>query len=380
VLLVVVVVTLILSSRNAAAAKKRMQGDVEIITLKKALACDMVAKKGDKLAVHYVGKFKDGSVFDKGTYEVGRPQEFTLGDTASFNSMIEGWHMGVEGMCLTETRRLVVPSHLAYGNAAAPEGADAPPQGTLVFDIELISINGSRGAPKDTAASTQYCDSCLLLVERFYEQWTDTVAKQMQKKKKVEQAVGDKPPALTYDEDSEAMVQGFCNSRQVSDGRNPTFLKGACNDLMKGHKREIVGVFLSSTLDRTLLPEKKAKICRDLSQACPAVMEAPPSSKCGRCKAFVDTLAFDLRMQGPLDQAKGLKRQLWDTFEHFCTKMQYRIPKSDKTQELCEDIVDDHGHELEKALKRGDDWPAIRELMCSKLDRHCKTEQLRDEL
>ena len=140
-----------------------MQGDVEIITLERAQACEILAKTGDKLAVrvcklcitplpifpgapstiptkgssfvhplfqvHYVGKFKNGTLFDQGTYKVGRPQEFTLGSGGAQlgNSVIEGWHVGVEGMCLGEKRRLVIPPHLAYGDGGAGGAAARVP-------------------------------------------------------------------------------------------------------------------------------------------------------------------------------------------------------------------------------------------------------------
>jgi hypothetical protein len=46
---------------------------------------------------------------------------------------------------------------------------------------------------------------------------------------------------------------------------------------------------------------------------------------------------------------------------------------------MCEDVVDEHGLELEQAVLRGDDWASIRELLCGKLNGHCKVEQLKDE-
>ena len=103
-------------------------------------------------------------------------------------------------------------------------------------------------------------------------------------------------------------------------------------------------MFLSSTVEPRALPEKKAKICQEMSQACAVVVEYPPSSSCDRCRAFVDNLAFDLRMQGPLRRAEGLKRQLWDTLEHICIKMHYRIPKPAKTQVSSNTGLTPHPH------------------------------------
>jgi hypothetical protein len=85
-------------------------------------------------------------------------------------------------------------------------------------------------------AAAQYCDSCLLLVERFYEQWSETMNAQL--KKKQPERAGDKPPALTYDDQQEEMVQGFCDSKQISGGEQAPFLKQACVDIMKGEASE----------------------------------------------------------------------------------------------------------------------------------------------
>ena len=56
-----------------------------------------------------LGFFEDGTmlpVAGKGTYE------FQVGIT----DVIQGWHLGVQGMCLGESRKLTIPSDLAYGD------------------------------------------------------------------------------------------------------------------------------------------------------------------------------------------------------------------------------------------------------------------------
>jgi FKBP-type peptidyl-prolyl cis-trans isomerase FkpA len=63
------------------------------------------------------------------------PFKFPL-DTGS---VIKGWDQGVIGMQVGESRRLIIPPELAYGDAGAGDGL-IPPGATLIFDVELVGI------------------------------------------------------------------------------------------------------------------------------------------------------------------------------------------------------------------------------------------------
>ena len=79
------------------------------------------------VTVHYTGWTTDGRTFDSSVSR-GEPTTFSL------DGVIPGWTEGVQMMVEGEKRRFWIPARLAY------EGAPGKPQGTLVFDIELIKI------------------------------------------------------------------------------------------------------------------------------------------------------------------------------------------------------------------------------------------------
>ena len=87
--------------------------------------------------MEYTGTlYKDGSQFDS---SIGRsPFDFTLGQ----GQVIKGWDLGLLNMCPGEKRRLVIPSALGYG--ASGSGQKIPGGSTLVFTVELLTINGKK--------------------------------------------------------------------------------------------------------------------------------------------------------------------------------------------------------------------------------------------
>jgi peptidylprolyl isomerase len=88
-------------------------------------------KSGSTVTVHYTGWTPDGKIFDSSVIK-GQPATFSLGD------VVRGWSEGVQLMVAGEVRRFWIPGRLAYDNIDQP-GA---PKGPLVFEIELIAIEG----------------------------------------------------------------------------------------------------------------------------------------------------------------------------------------------------------------------------------------------
>ncbi len=91
------------------------------------------AENGKTVAVHYTGQLADGKVFDS-SYPRKKPIEFPLGQ----GNVIEGWDEGIALLQEGDKARFVIPSHLAYGSRGA--GGAIPPNATLIFDVELMSV------------------------------------------------------------------------------------------------------------------------------------------------------------------------------------------------------------------------------------------------
>jgi len=94
------------------------------------------AEPGDTLTVHYTGWLHDGTQFDS-SVDRDQPFQFILG----IGQVIPGWDEGVEGMQAGGKRKLVVPSDLGYGPV---RNGPIPGNSTLVFDVELLAVNGEE--------------------------------------------------------------------------------------------------------------------------------------------------------------------------------------------------------------------------------------------
>jgi FKBP-type peptidyl-prolyl cis-trans isomerase len=88
----------------------------------------------DSVLVHYDGFLLDGSLFDS-SRAGGAPVEFPV------YGVIPGFAEGLQWMSVGSVHRIFVPSWLAYGAQGVPP--HIPPNATLVFEVELLSISGS---------------------------------------------------------------------------------------------------------------------------------------------------------------------------------------------------------------------------------------------
>src|SRR3954463_11624813 len=88
----------------------------------------VVASEGRKVTFRYSAFLPNGSVVETQR----QPIEAEMNE-----GMIKGLRFGIAGMRAGGTRRLVVPASLAYGRSQVGK---VPPNSTLVFDVELISV------------------------------------------------------------------------------------------------------------------------------------------------------------------------------------------------------------------------------------------------
>ncbi|MCX2433003.1 MULTISPECIES: FKBP-type peptidyl-prolyl cis-trans isomerase [unclassified Pedobacter] len=87
----------------------------------------------DSVLVHYKGTLLNGKQFDS-SYDRGEPISFPL------NRVIPGWTEGVQLMPAGSKYKFFIPYQLAYGERGA--GADIPPYSALIFEVELLKVNG----------------------------------------------------------------------------------------------------------------------------------------------------------------------------------------------------------------------------------------------
>jgi FKBP-type peptidyl-prolyl cis-trans isomerase len=88
----------------------------------------------DTVTVHYKGTLLNGKEFDS-SYKRNEPTTFPL------NGVIAGWTEGVQLMQTGAKYKFFIPYDLAYGDRGAGQG-EIPPFSTLIFEIELLKVNG----------------------------------------------------------------------------------------------------------------------------------------------------------------------------------------------------------------------------------------------
>ena len=102
----------------------------------------------DVAVCHYRATLLDGTEFDN-SYK----KRHTVPVNFPVQSVIKGWQEALQLMPAGSKWQLFVPPDLAYGNKGVPR-ANIPPNATLVFEVELLSIK-EPNAPSSAPASPQ---------------------------------------------------------------------------------------------------------------------------------------------------------------------------------------------------------------------------------
>ena len=133
--------------------------DVQVVEIAPGLTaktystgCGEAAAPGQFVIVHYTGWLLDnesennrGDKFDS-SRDRDDPFRFSLGA----GRVIKGWDQGVVGMTIGEVRELTIAPEMAYGERK--DISVIPPGSTLLFEVELIALEGEKPAVDEAAS------------------------------------------------------------------------------------------------------------------------------------------------------------------------------------------------------------------------------------
>ena len=87
---------------------------------------------GATITAHYTGALVKNGIIFQSSHDFGQAISFGL------DQVIKGWTVGVPGMRIGGTRRLIIPAEMAYGTSSPAK--NIPANSDLVFDIDLVAI------------------------------------------------------------------------------------------------------------------------------------------------------------------------------------------------------------------------------------------------
>lgn len=129
---------------------------------------------------HYEGKLVSGKVFDS-SYNRGSPTTFAP------NQVIKGWTEAMQLMVEGDKFELYIPSELGYGDSGA--GADIPGGAVLIFQMEILEINGDKvpALNCDPSKLTENCnDAEQAYIKKMQEKTVEDQQKQLDRLSKMQ--------------------------------------------------------------------------------------------------------------------------------------------------------------------------------------------------
>jgi peptidylprolyl isomerase len=128
---------LTLTAAHAQAQGKRMTTASGLQTIDTQEGTGPSPKPNQTAVVHYTGwLYENGVKGKKFDSSVDRNEPFSF--PVGAGRVIKGWDEGVATMKVGGKRTLIVPPELGYGARGA--GGVIPPNATLIFDVELLSV------------------------------------------------------------------------------------------------------------------------------------------------------------------------------------------------------------------------------------------------
>lgn len=133
--------TMLLLTTVAALPASAADGLSQLTVIDRQIGTGAIARNDAQVELNYTGWLYDENAKDHhgakvdSSYDHGQTISFTLGE----GQVIPGWDRGIKGMRVGGKRTLLIPPKLGYGGRRV--GNVVPPNASLVFDIELVSVH-----------------------------------------------------------------------------------------------------------------------------------------------------------------------------------------------------------------------------------------------
>jgi hypothetical protein len=142
--------------------------------------------------VNYRGTLIDGKEFDSSAKHGGKPARFPV------RGVVPGWTAALQMMPVGSKWEVFVPSALAYGDAPQ-RGGGIEPGSTLIFEMELVSIEPPQPPPAPTSHEPLTSDIIKVpSAEELKKGAKIEVIKAEDVAKQVQQQTSPPPPAVKH--------------------------------------------------------------------------------------------------------------------------------------------------------------------------------------